>query len=326
MSPTSLTFTPAGAGIWSNAQTVTVTGVDDFLDDGDIVYSIVTAAASSTDGAYSGQNPADASATNTDNETAGVTVSAVSGPTTESGGTATFTIVLDSEPTTNVNIALTSSDLTEGTVNPASVTFTPAGAGIWSTAQTVTVTGVDDAVDDGDMVYAIVTGAATSTDPSYSGMSPANASITNSDDETAGITVSAVSGPTTEAGGPATFTIVLDSEPTADVTIGVSSSDLTEGTVSPTSLTFTAAGAGIWSTAQTVTVSGVDDLLDDGDIAYTITTAPATSTDGNYSALDAADVGITNIDDETIGITVTPVDGPTTESGGTTTFTVVLDR
>jgi hypothetical protein len=37
-----------------------------------------------------------------------------------------------------VTIALTSSDTTEGTVSPASLTFTP---GNWNVAQTVTVTG-----------------------------------------------------------------------------------------------------------------------------------------------------------------------------------------
>ena len=37
---------------------------------------------------------------------------------------------------------------------------------------------------------------------------------------------------TTEAGGTATFTVVLSQQPTANVTIGLSSSDTTEGTVS----------------------------------------------------------------------------------------------
>ena len=58
----------------------------------------------------------------------------------------------------------------------------------------------------------------------------------------AGITVTPTSGlTTTEAGGTATFTVVLTSRPVADVTIGLSSSDTTEGTVSPSSLTFTSA-------------------------------------------------------------------------------------
>ena len=58
---------------------------------------------------------------------------------------------------------------------------------------------------------------------------------------------------TTEAGGTASFTVVLTSQPTANVTIGLSSSDTSEGTVSPTSLTFTSSN---WSTPQLVTVSG----------------------------------------------------------------------
>jgi len=44
--PDTLEFT---AGTWSTPQLVTVTGVDDDLDDGDIDYSIVTAAAVSVD-------------------------------------------------------------------------------------------------------------------------------------------------------------------------------------------------------------------------------------------------------------------------------------
>ena len=59
-------------------------------------------------------------------------------------------------------------------------------------------------------------------------------SVTNTDNDTAGITVSPISGlTTTEAGGTATFTVVLNTQPTANVTIGLSSSDTTEGTVRP---------------------------------------------------------------------------------------------
>ena len=40
-----------------------------------------------------------------------------------------------------------------------------------------------------------------------------------------------------------------------------------------------------WHTAQTVTVTGVNDDLDDGDIAYTIVTT-ATSADTIYNAIN----------------------------------------
>src|SRR5438093_213357 len=98
------------------------------------------------------------------------------------------------------------------------------------------------------------------------------------DNDTAGIEEIPNSGlTTTEGGGTATFTIALATQPTANVTIGLSWSDLTEGTVAPASLTFTPAN---WNTAQTVTVTGVDDFAVDGAVAYTIVTAAATSTDG----------------------------------------------
>ena len=141
------------------------------------------------------------------------------------------------------------------------------------------------------------------------------------------ITVSSTSGlVTTEAGGTASFTVVLRSQPTADVTIALSSSDTTEGTVSPTSLTFTSLN---WNTAQTVTATGVDDAVNDGNVAYTIVTAAATSTDGHYDGLNPADVSVTNLDDDTTA-TLYVVDSGSVnvfkyEDGGTLLGTNPLD-
>jgi hypothetical protein len=317
VAPASVTFASTN---WSAPQTVTVTGVDDAVDDGNIAYSIITAAATSTDPNYSGVDAADVSVTNTDDDTAGISVTPTVGlVTTEAAGTATFTIVLTSAPTDNVTIGLSSSDLTEGTVSPASVIFTSAN---WSAAQTVTVTGVDDAVADGNIAYNIITAAATSGDTKYNTLNAADVSVTNNDNEP-GIIVTPTSGlVTTEAAGKATFTIVLNTAPTADVTIDLSSSDLTEGTVSPASVIFT---SGDWSTAQTVTVTGVDDAVDDGDVAYTIITAAATSTDPKYSGKDADNVSVTNTNDDVAGISVAPTSGlVTTEAAGKATFTIVL--
>ncbi len=318
VSASSLTFTPA---TWNTPQMVTITGVDDHVDDGDIAFSVVTSAATSADSNYSGMNPPDVSVTNTDDDTAGVTVSPSSGlTTTEAGGTASFTIALNSQPTANVTIALSSSNTAEGTISTSSVTLTPAN---WNTPQTVTITGADDLVDDGDIAYSVVTAAAASSDSKYSGLNAADVSVTNLDNDTAGITVTPVSGlVTTEAGGAASFTVVLDSKPTANVVIGISSSNTAEGTVSAASLTFTAAN---WNTPQTITVTGVDDSVDDGDIAYTVVTAAAASADASYNGMNAADVAVTNSDDDTAAITVSPTSGlSTTEAGATASFTVVL--
>lgn len=73
-----------------------------------------------------------------------------------------------------------------------------------------------------------------------------------------------------------------------------------------------------WDQAQTVTVHGVDDALIDGDIAFTIATAPAISTDPDYTGLDPADVSATNLDDEVpAGVSVTAI-APNSMSAGTT--------
>ena len=316
--PSSITFTPAN---WNTPQTITITGVNDNVDDGDITYSVVTAAATSSDTTYNGLNAADVAVTTFDDDAAGITVSPTSGlTTTEAGGTASFTIVLNSQPTANVTIGLSSSNTAEGTASSGSITFTPAN---WNTAQTITVTGVNDFVDDGDIAYSIVTAAAASADSNYSGLDAANVAAINIDNDTVGVTVTPTTGlSTSEGGGAATFTIVLNTQPSADVTIGLSSSDTAEGTVSASSVTFTAAN---WNTPQTVTVTGVNDNVDDGDIAYTIVTAAATSADGNYSGLDAADVDVTNVDNDAAAIIVTPTSGlVTTEGGGTASFTIVL--
>lgn len=104
-----------------------------------------------------------------------------------------------------------------------------------------------------------------------------------------------MSRPTTEPNGTATFTIVLDIEPTADVTMALRSSDTTEGTVSPASVVFT---AGNWNVPRRVTVTGVDDDHVDGDVVYAILIDPAVTTDGRYRGLDAADVTLRNLDND----------------------------
>ena len=100
--------------------------------------------------------------------------------TTESGGTAGFTVKLDTAPTANVVIPVASGNAAEGRASVSALTFTPAN---WSTAQTVTVTGADDAALDGDVAYTILLGPATSADPDYNRLDPSDVSATNQDND-----------------------------------------------------------------------------------------------------------------------------------------------
>ncbi len=321
VSPTTLTFTPDN---WNGAQTVTVKGVDDKVQDGNQVFKIIASAASSPDKGFDGLVPASMTVTNRDNDTAGVVVSLISGTTSESADSATFTIVLQSQPTADVTIALVSGNPKEGTVSPASIKFTPAN---YNSPQTITVTGVDDPVPvaDGNQQFIIAVGAPSSKDANYMKLTGQQVTVTNLDNDSAGVVVAPTSGlVTSESGKTATFTVKLTSSPTADVNIGISSNNTGEGTVNVSSLKFTQAS---WNAPQTVTVTGVqDDGTADGPQAYTIVVAKATSSDAKYAAAPKPqNVSVTNNDDDTAGIIVSPLTGlVTTESGGTASFTVAL--
>lgn len=313
-SVTSLIFTP---GTWNQPQTVVVTGVNDFVVDGNQSYTIGLTC-SSSDGIYAAIDPPDVSGTNSDDDAPGVSVTAASGPTSEAGGSATFQVVLRSQPSGTVTVTLTSTAPGEGTLSTATLVFTAAD---WNVPQTVTVTGVDDFVDDGDKTYAVNVTASSSVDTVYNSRPTGQVWVTNHDDDTAGIRVSLASGPTTEAGGQATFTVVLNSQPTSAVTLTVNSTNSAEGTVSPAKLVFTPAN---WNMPRTVTVTGVDDFLVDGDVFYSVSFNASASADPGYAGVTPPAVPLVNRDDDVAGIAVSVLSGPTTEAGGAAYFKVVL--
>jgi large repetitive protein len=314
-SVSSLTFTSQN---FNAPQAVTVTGVDDAVADGNQPYTIVLGAAASADLGYAGLDPDDVSVINLDNDSAGIVVAPTQLVVSEAGTSDVFTVVLLSQPTANVTIAVSSSDPTEGSVFPASLTFTPAN---FAVPQTVTVTGVDDAIADGNQQFAIVLAPAVSADPGYHGIDPADVAVTNLDDDSPGFVIDPLELEVSEFGDSDSFTIALTSQPTADVTITFSSSNPNEGTVSPTSVTFTPQN---FHLPQTVTVTGVDDAIVDGNQVFTIITGAAVSADPGYDGLDPPDVTVTNIDNETAHVFVQKKKLFTTESGGSSFFKMKL--
>ena len=320
VSPNSLTFTDAN---WDTPQTVTTSGVDNRIDESDRTATIGFDPAVSDDTFYSGQKPSGFQVTVTDDDSAGITVSAPSGGGTfsEDDGSDTFTIVLDTEPTADVTVGVSSSDTTAATVSPSSLIFTDAN---WDVPQTVTISGVDNQIDETDRTATIDFDPAVSTDSRYSGKNLSNFQVTVTDNDSAGITVSALSGGGTfsENGGSDTFTIVLDTEPTADVTVGVFSSDTTAASIFPATLSFT---GGNWDVPQAVTISGVDNQIDEPDRTVSIGFDAAVSGDAFYSGKTPSGISVTVADDDQAGATVGAVSGDISESGATARFTVVID-
>jgi len=232
----------------------------------------------------------------------------------EAGKTAiTFTATAEGNVVGNqtIDLALT------GTASAADFTGTiPTQINIQNGSNTGQVTLT---VNDDNIVEGAETATLTISNPSTGiGLgTTTNQSVTITDQGTAGITITPTTGlTTTEAGGKATFTVQLNSQPTADVTVGLTSDNTAEGTVSPTSVTFTSAN---WNVAQTVTATGVDDNLVDGNKTYNIVTAAATSTDPNYNGFNATDVAVTNTDNDVTPIPeIQVLDGTTDIVDGTT--------
>ena len=128
----------------------------------------------------------------------------------------------------------------------------------------------------------------------------------------AGVTVTPTVLTVPENGGTATYTVILNTPPTANVmiTVTVAGAPVTAATVSPASLTFTTAN---WNTAQTVTVTGVNDSVDNPNNRRTVTvTHTAASADAGYNSVSVDSVTVTVTDDDTQPA-VPPIDGSLTE-------------
>ena len=293
------------AGQTTTTDTATITAVDNDVDAAD---NPVTVTGTPTNGHGVGAVTG-ASLTLTDDDVAAIVTSPVTSAasrvrTSEDGSTATVDVKLATEPTGDVVLDVASSDTAQGTVSPAMLTFTSAN---WSTAQTVTLTGVDDNPDaaDGSQTYTVslTVDTANTADANYDALSAVTIHAVNADDEL-GLDVGTVSGPATEAGGTATFTVRLVTDPalataaSQSVTVSVSSRDASEGTASPPSLTFTAGSSGTWNVNQTVTVTGMDDAIDDGDVAWDVRLDTSSANGSDYDAVPDVDVAVTTSDDD----------------------------
>ena len=130
-------------------------------------------------------------------------------------------------------------------------------------------------------------------------MSIVNVSVTVSDNDLAGVTITEPGGNTAvdESGTSDAINVVLDSQPIANVAVTLTPDaqvDLGNGAGNAITLIFTPAN---WDDAQSVTVTAVDDNSDEGVhsgvINYTVSSA-----DSFYDGLSAADTTIEIADND----------------------------
>ena len=315
------TFSEAVTGFAVGDITLTNATVSNFTATSTTVYTaLVTPTASGTvtvnvsanaaqDAAGNG-NTAASLATTTYTPPA-ITITAGTSPVTE-GTSAVFTLSRAGSTTAaltvNVTVSETGGDMVAAADEGAETVNFLANA----TTATLSVTTASDSVDEANSVVTATVSADTGSPASYSVGTPSSAMVTVEDNDTRDVTVSTTALPVNE-GSTGTYTVVLNSQPTASVTVTPSRTGSSDVTFSPATLTFTTSN---WSTAQTVTVTTAQDS-DAVDDSATISHAV---TGGDYASLTVDSVVVTVDDDESADTTAprvasivreTPASSPT---------------
>lgn len=283
VSPTELVFEPAA---YDTAQTVTVTAIDDLAVESDTRHGgTISHEISSEDELFiESLSIADISVHCLDNDAAGISISQTAFTVLEDGATSeTYDVSLTSTPTGDVTVDIRVEPEGQVTLSETRLVFNAEELG----PTTITVTAIDDENTEGDphfvtLTHSISVGEGGTQDYAYHPnlIEQQELLVTIDDNDQAGIDRTVTTLAVTEAAGAgqsATTDIVLHTKPTASVTVSIQAS--TQFSSSPRKLTFTTAN---WDTPQTVTVTAVDDALDEDDTHEASITYRMRSTDAFY--------------------------------------------
>ena len=228
------------------------------------------------------------------------------------GGSAAVEVRLSGDPEREVEIPLTVQSAGGAVAGDYTVSAQRLTLNSGRQTAQVTVTAVDDAVDDdgesvelgfGELPAGVTAG------------SPGTAEVSLGDDDERGVTVSERELTVLE-GGSNVYTVELASEPTMAVTVAVGVPGGTDVAASPRALTFTAV---TWDTAQTVTVRAEEDADALADAAVSVTHA---ASGGDYGAVTGPAVTVTVVENDTPALSIAGASGA--ESAGELGFVVSL--
>ena len=340
-----ITLSPAGPYVfddtnWNTPQIVTVTAANDTTAEARAITNI-THTVTSTDPTYNQSSTPVVSVTIHDNEStltisqSNIFTTVREAGTAGTGGTPnvsdTFTLAPARTPATGSNVVVNLVTDGQVTVSPATLTFTS------TTAQTVTVTAVDDTLPESTVLQSVIGFKLTSTDAYYNGafVTPVVAYVT--DNDSPGVSIVESGGTTATTEGSSTqdsYTVVLTSAPAGNVDVTVSGGTQSllskSGTPNLASITLNFTPAS-WATPQTVNVLPVNDTLPELRHLASITHTVSGSTE--YAALGALPPVRHIITDEDVAVAtnrvrITESSGSTsvTETGATDTITVVLSQ
>ena len=256
-----------------------------------------------------------------DDATPTVTLSLDSSTIVENGGVATFTAELSAASRLDVGVNFTiSGTATSGAGNDyllsaSSVTIDK----ITETTKTITVTGLNDSLDELDQT--VIVDISSVTNGIEDGVQQETTTILD-DDAAPSIEYSLSSNSVTENAGAVTIAGTLSGVSEKDVVVSLGATDVTteagDYTLSNSSFTILAGD----TSNSILVIKGADDLTDEDDEDLTIT---ASATNVSSEAFDASGANVTLTDDDDapeLEISIAP--SVIAETGGVSTATVTL--
>jgi hypothetical protein len=300
---------PAG----STTGTVTATVVNDTTDEPN--ETIVVDISGVTNANENGTQQVTATINDNDNPV-NVTLGLSGSPLAEAGGVATVTATLSAVSGFDVTVNL---GFTGTAANPAD--YSRSGTSITilagATTGTVTLTGVNDTIDEANET--VIVDITTVTNGTESGMQQVTATITD-DDPPPAATLSLSGSPFAENGGVATVTATLANASSSTVTVNLgftgTAANPADYTRSGTSIAIPAG-----SLTGSITLTGVNDVTDEP--AETVIVDITTVTNGTESGTQQVTASITD-DDPPPTVTLSLAGSPFAENGGTATVTATL--
>ena len=278
-----------------------------------------------TDPKYGALIVADIPVTITDTSVRGLTIRRTTASFAENGGSGSFGVKLNTQPTGDVTVTAMSTNTTIVTVNPNSLTFTTDN---WGDEQFFDVTGVNDDVDNANnkregTITVVPSGADYESLVDPITLEPVITDLkftVNDDNDRRGLILDHSSGFVTEGEANDAYTLVLRSEPTAQVTITLTINDPALATViSP--LTF---NSGDWNTPQDVSITPTDDDIDTSTDPINFVVTHSVS-GGDYQGIGSEMFNAGVLDDDVRGISIESMANVTVIEGGMFDFTVVLN-
>ena len=218
----------------------------------------------------------------------------------EDGGEQLFAIALTAAPESEVRVAITSDDATEGVTDVSEIIFTPEN---WNDPQLILVTGVDDDEIDGNVPFAIHIGPVQTNDPNYAELAERTIIFETIDNEAPASDlifstheVSVHEGGTT---GELYIKLAAPPEAQAEVTVHFESDDPSEARLYPQELVFNDAN---WDIPQVALVKAFTDDKVDGNKTVAVrvtTTSDETCSTACYQGREYDPVIVTVIDTDT---------------------------